>query len=171
MPARTGESIWVPFVASIPMRQPQAGRGARQAVQRHRNAAGIEDQRDKTAISQGGRVAEAKSGRCGAPLLPLPGVKAQQLLFKTVKSLPRPVVVPLIFGGIGKPHAVFQKLEHAQIVQGMDFARNRQRQRALASDAVDVVASRAEPAAFEPNLLAPPEAAPNPIFNTPPDRT
>ncbi|QHD66228.1 hypothetical protein GS397_03520 [Sphingobium yanoikuyae] len=32
-PARTGESIWVPFVASIPMRQPQAGRGARQAVQ------------------------------------------------------------------------------------------------------------------------------------------
>ncbi len=46
-----------------------------------------------------------------------------------------------------------------------------QRQRALASDAVDVVASRAEPAASEPNLLAPPEAAPNPIFNTPPDRT
>ena len=33
MPARTGESIWVPFVASIPMRQPQAGHGARQAVQ------------------------------------------------------------------------------------------------------------------------------------------
>ncbi|CAM5306242.1 hypothetical protein SSCI18S_00538 [Sphingobium scionense] len=32
-PARTGESIWVPFVASIPMRQPRAGRGARQAVQ------------------------------------------------------------------------------------------------------------------------------------------
>ena len=46
-----------------------------------------------------------------------------------------------------------------------------QRQRALASDAVDVVASRAEPATSESNLLAPPEAAPNPIFNTPPDRT